>query len=272
MARKKLEGRRLAFDASAAKMNKARRDDFRIEEEVRMNRAKFEESEEDVLRRMQDIREAEVDTITSLTGFLDAELEYHERAAEELRRTKDQWAGVSAGASSPTARPRQRSRSNTARSWQGPRQAAVHEEDEPAEPEQVPRLPVRPSHNRSAPPLQPARPSANRATTFDGRLAPTALSYAPPMPHNPLSRIQTDRGTYGTRGGDDIFNDDRSSNSGTGSPEHTERSASPATSYGSLSRSASAVALKKAPPPPPPASRSKRPPPPPPARKCSLGY
>ncbi|EOO04048.1 putative bar domain-containing protein [Phaeoacremonium minimum UCRPA7] len=85
-ARKKLENRRLAYDASITKLQKAKREDFRIEEELRTAKAKYEESSEDVLRRMQDIKDAEVDSVRDLTHFLDAELEYHERCAEELKR------------------------------------------------------------------------------------------------------------------------------------------------------------------------------------------
>lgn len=55
-ARKKLESRRLAYDASLAKMQKAKKEDFRIEEELRSQKAKYEETSEDVFRRMQDVR------------------------------------------------------------------------------------------------------------------------------------------------------------------------------------------------------------------------
>lgn len=54
-ARKKLENRRLAYDTSLAKMQKAKREDFRVEEELRVQKAKYEETSEDVYRRMQDV-------------------------------------------------------------------------------------------------------------------------------------------------------------------------------------------------------------------------
>ncbi|KAI5468109.1 hypothetical protein BGZ63DRAFT_346128 [Mariannaea sp. PMI_226] len=284
-ARKKLENRRLAYDASNAKMAKARRDDFRVEEEVRMNKAKFEESTEEVIRRMQDIKESETDNISALTQFLDAELDFHERCTEELRRVRQSWAGA---ATSPTygerpgpvyterPSPPTRSRSNTARSWQQPRQQAVYEEPEP-EP-QVPHEPIRiptrsPSTRRLAPPPpQPPRPSITRASTFDGR---SAFPQATPLVSvnlrptgAPLSRVATDGSAY-SRGGDDIFCDDISTTSRSGSPDWGDRSASPATSYGSMSRSTSALAKK---PPPPPVNRAKKPPPPPPARRENIGY
>lgn len=54
-ARKKLESRRLAYDASLVKMHKAKKEDFRVEEELRSQKAKYEETSEDVYRRMQDV-------------------------------------------------------------------------------------------------------------------------------------------------------------------------------------------------------------------------
>jgi hypothetical protein len=274
-ARKKLENRRLAYDASTTKLEKARRDDYRIEEEVRMNKAKFDETTEDVFRRMQDIKDAEPESIDALTSFLDAELEYHERAAEELRRARQAWTtGAAPSVASPQvgARRGNRSRSNTARSWQEPRQAAVYEEAEP-----VPALPVRPSMNRSptssraAPPqppsnnnLHPTRPMITRASTSDGRTALVDAHRG--VSGHRLSRIATDSGTYGGRHHDDVFADDASTASGSGSPDWGERSASPATSYGSMSRSASAMGNRKAPPPPPP-NRAKKPPPPIPTKR-----
>ena len=73
-ARKKLEQRRLAYDTSLAKVQKAKREDFRVEEELRSQKAKYEETEDDVYRRMQDIKESESESISDLTAFLDAEL------------------------------------------------------------------------------------------------------------------------------------------------------------------------------------------------------
>ena len=54
-ARKKLENRRLAYDTSLAKMQKAKKEDFRVEEELRSQKLKYEETSEDVYRRMQDV-------------------------------------------------------------------------------------------------------------------------------------------------------------------------------------------------------------------------
>lgn len=90
-ARKKLETRRLAYDTSLAKMQKTKKEDFRMEEDLRAQKAKYEETSEDVFRRMQDIKEAEVDMVQDLTAFLEAELSYYDRCREILINVKREW-------------------------------------------------------------------------------------------------------------------------------------------------------------------------------------
>ncbi len=92
-ARKKLEARRLAYDTSLAKMQKAKREDFRVEEELRSQKAKYDESSEDVYRRMEEIREAETDSVADLTAFVDAELAYHDRCRDILQQLRGEWPG-----------------------------------------------------------------------------------------------------------------------------------------------------------------------------------
>lgn len=74
-------------------MQKVKKEDFRFEEELRSQKAKYEESNEDVLRRMEDIKETEADSIADLGAFLDAELEYYDRCRDELVRLKEEWPG-----------------------------------------------------------------------------------------------------------------------------------------------------------------------------------
>ena len=135
-ARKKLESRRLAYDSAATKANRSKREDYRLEEDVRTSKAKFEEASDDVLRRMQDIKEAETDSLRELTAFLDAELDFHDRCAEELRRARADLGGVApvgnTYASSPP-RPRSRKPSYVERPYVE-RPGSIYEEYEP-EPE-----------------------------------------------------------------------------------------------------------------------------------------
>lgn len=62
-----------------------------MEEELRAQKAKYEESQDDVERRMMDIKEAEAESIQDLTAFLEAELAYYDRAREVLMSLKRDW-------------------------------------------------------------------------------------------------------------------------------------------------------------------------------------
>lgn len=279
-------------------MQKAKRDDFRLEEELRSAKAKYEESSDDVFRRMQDIKDAEADSIRDLTRFLDAELDYHERCAEELRRTRRSWT---ASASSPTGdrdrgdygggssmrRPSGRSRSNTAQSFGRTNSHNAYDDyDEPDDlPAQNMRVPIR-SQSRisinsaaSNQDLAPApRPSVARSNTYQSERSlgaslsrttsatSTPLSVAPPPQANFSSLRGQLRPTARTSAMDVFADHDDDTSSDT-----PPRSASPATSYGSSNRSGAynTATGKKAPPPPP--SRAKKPPPPVPVRR-EVGY
>lgn len=73
-------------------MQKAKKEDFRAEEELRSQKAKYEESSEDVYRRMLDIKEAEADSVADLGDFLDAELDYYDRCRDALLQLKKEWS------------------------------------------------------------------------------------------------------------------------------------------------------------------------------------
>jgi hypothetical protein len=72
-------------------LQKAKKEDFRVEEEFRTQKAKYEETNEDVYRRMQDIKDSEAESISDLTSFLEAELSFHERCREVLLQLKNDW-------------------------------------------------------------------------------------------------------------------------------------------------------------------------------------
>jgi hypothetical protein len=89
-ARKKLETRRLAYDTSLAKMQKAKKEDFRVEEELRTQKVKYEETSDDVYRRMIDIQSSEGENVADLTALVDAELNYHDRCREVLLQLRNE--------------------------------------------------------------------------------------------------------------------------------------------------------------------------------------
>ncbi|CAP96637.1 Pc21g17400 [Penicillium rubens Wisconsin 54-1255] len=292
-ARKKLDSRRLAYDTSLSKMEKAKKEDFRVEEELRSQKVKYEEASDDVLRRMQDIKEAEADNVMDMGVFLDAQLEYHERSREALLQLKNEWTGYSQ-VQAPPRRPT-RPRSNTAHSYQ--------ERYEPLQEELMNATETRPPirSNRSITPYSESppretygntggvsRPVLNRVPTFEG---PAQLRHeqSPVASQWIQQRTASENlGGFGHRSSTQVGNgrisadpyadSEEVSSYGRSSPERMfsgGRSISPATSHGSVpSRRPSATNLntigsKKAPPPPPP-SRAKKPPPPPPMKRSLL--
>ncbi|KAI9646262.1 hypothetical protein NHQ30_005703 [Ciborinia camelliae] len=296
-ARKKLEQRRLAYDASLSKMQKAKREDFRVEEELRSQKAKYEESSEDVLRRMQDIKEAEADSVQDLGAFLEAELEYYDRCREELLKLKRDWPAARGAAHQPrqSRRPEGRPRSNTAHSYS--ERYSTYEDTIPEL--EAPRPSIRSSTPRVnttrvasssglgrmeeeySPPSSPRRPSIGRSSTFQGPT--THYRESPPsnrmnsVPHasdagslraslRPTARTNIMSG--------DLFNDpsdDSTLNSNSPDRSYGARSVSPATSHGSIgSRSASISAANSRRAPPPPPSRAKKPAPPPPMKRPEI--
>ncbi|KAK9477761.1 hypothetical protein V1514DRAFT_266370, partial [Lipomyces japonicus] len=90
-SRKKLESRRLAYDAALSKAQKVKREDSRLEEEVRAQRIKYEEAGEDVVRKMNSIRDAENDNLADLVDFFEAECDYYERSYEIVQNLRKNW-------------------------------------------------------------------------------------------------------------------------------------------------------------------------------------
>jgi hypothetical protein len=189
-------------------------------------------------------------------------------------------------------RPTVRSRSNTAHSFTERLSRTNTLEAESSAPPV--RMPIRPGNSRrqSHMPQQadgPIRPAIGSSSSFQGgasldrergRVSGTSTP-------NPIANVGALRGQLrpvnrivtAPAPRDDVFAD-RESDEGSdaGSPHRANRSASSATSVGSLSRMPSnnavmsSAGVKKAPPPPPPPpSRSKKPPPPVPARR-DTGY
>lgn len=300
-ARKKLENRRLAYDASLSKMQKAKKEDFRVEEELRSQKAKYEESSEDVLRRMEDIKEAEADSVADLGAFLDSELEYYDRCRDELLRLKRDWPAGNTSSPPRDRRPAARSRSNTAHSYSERFQSTNAYDDMPPPP-----MPDRPDQSPARPSIrsqgrvpssrletrlerlntnddyytespQSQRPGmGSRSSTFQG---PTAIYRESPI--SATSRQNSDVGNLrgqlrqtnriNTRDAPDVFgdpSDESTLNSASPDRSYGARSVSPATSHGSAGALTNASNGRKAPPPPP--SRAKKPPPPPPMKRADI--
>ncbi|PSN70897.1 BAR-domain-containing protein, partial [Corynespora cassiicola Philippines] len=197
-ARKKLEARRLAYDTSLAKMQKAKKEDFRVEEELRAQKAKYEESSEDVYRRMQDIKEAEVDLVQDLTAFLEAELTYYDRCREILLNVKRDWPVRDTNATRPS-----RSRSVTAHGYAERYNPPAEEEPMPEPPRIT--IPKLSSRARSPGGLEapspggygssPSRPALSRTSTHEGSVRGSVRDESPARR---LTRVPTEPGAVMT--------------------------------------------------------------------------
>ncbi|KAL5430794.1 hypothetical protein PMIN05_009959 [Paraphaeosphaeria minitans] len=275
-ARKKLEQRRLNYDTSLAKMQKAKKEDFRVEEELRAQKAKYEESSEDVFRRMQDIKESEVEMVQDLTAFLEAELSYYDRCREILINVKREW---------PVQDTLNRSRSRSHSTAHGYAERFNPREEEP-EPE-APRITIPKLSSRNLSPhgnpSPVSRPTYSRQSTFD---SPTRSVRDDSPARNRLTRVPTEptamlagRSNLRPPGQTNTFADEDDDDYERANGHQTYRRdrspPSPETSsHGSaMSRAASwsqtDLPLSKKAPPPPPPSRAKKPPPPPPPMKRS---
>lgn len=275
-ARKKLESRRLAYDTSLAKMQKAKKEDFRVEEELRSQQAKYEEAEADVERRMFEIKDAEGDSIGDLTAFLEAQFAYHDRCREALIELKNDWSvKTTQNNHHQNSRPAPRPRSNTTRSYMST-QSQV---------EETPFGDVRPTikSNRSTSARygeptstddedpRPLRPGFGRSTTYQSSLTPKDMS---PAPSSRLSRVPSDSlMIQSTRSNLRRIDTTPSQNIFEDSSEiYTSNiSVSPSTQSGGSQTPIG----RRAPPPPPPSRTSKpggigKPAPPPPPTKRTL--
>ena len=287
-ARAKLESRRLAYDTSIAKMNKAKRDDYRVEEEVRAQKAKYEESTEDVYRRMQDIIEAESDNVMELYSFLEAEIAFHDRCKDILYQLKNEWPLASDPADDlpPPRRPggnQSRSRTNTLS--RVPTTNTINEDSDLEGPPPILPFKSRTSSGANSP-FQPGTPLQRPTIGGRGQSTLSEASTSRPI----ISRTATDATTSRSNlrplsrqrtpiDDDDYFAgavEDPADRSSSPAPSHGIASAvSRNTSWSSLSQQAAGIggevrAGKKAPPPPPPNRSSKPKPPPPPVKRSTL--
>ena len=62
-----------------------------MEEELRVQKAKYEEANDDVYRRMHDIKDADENSSQDLSAFLDSQLSYYDRCRDVLLQLKNDW-------------------------------------------------------------------------------------------------------------------------------------------------------------------------------------
>ncbi|EMR09990.1 hypothetical protein PNEG_01748 [Pneumocystis murina B123] len=93
-ARKKLESRRLSYDSVSNRFIKAKKEDPRIEEELRAAKAKYEEACESIYGRIYSIQQAETTQLNDLTFLLDLEFRYYEQCYMIIQNLKESWAEI----------------------------------------------------------------------------------------------------------------------------------------------------------------------------------
>lgn len=81
-ARKKLESRRLTYDSALSKVQKARKEDSKLEEDLRAAKIRYEESVDEVQQRMFSIRASEANNTQDIANFIDAQADYFARARD----------------------------------------------------------------------------------------------------------------------------------------------------------------------------------------------
>ncbi|KAG1750385.1 uncharacterized protein EDB91DRAFT_1107120 [Suillus paluster] len=109
--RKKLESRRLSYDAAITKLEKIKsnkkekeKERREAEDELQRSRLRYEETSEDVRSRMQAIQENEIQQLRELTSFLDLELNFAKHYYEVLQDVKANWCDESTLAKFETQR------------------------------------------------------------------------------------------------------------------------------------------------------------------------
>jgi len=261
-ARKKLEQRRIAYDASLVKVQKAKREDYRVEEELRAQKAKYEEASEDTYRRMMDIKEAEVDSIADISAFLDAELAYYDSCRDVLMNLKREWPGEGISGQ------RQRPRSNTAQSYTN---RSAYDDDSPTR-EKAPALPMRGPRAGDSPNRNSTiRPSYSRTQTSDSVRSDDqgqaqGIYKLVRIPTEPTALVQAHRGNL--RQVSTNFENKHDEYDRSDSPmSRVSTTPSRSTSWSAVDTNGSAGPKKTI--PPPPVNRAKKPPPPPPPMKRS---
>ncbi|KAJ3750816.1 hypothetical protein DFH05DRAFT_1518992 [Lentinula detonsa] len=131
--KKKLESRRLSYDAAISKAEKLKngkkdkeKERKEAEEELENAQTRYEETAEDLRAHMHLIQENEIDQTRELTAFLDLELNYAEQYLEVLKDVKSEWSVSSATRSSSFRKPSTISRSTSVKGKSPTIPPAVH--------------------------------------------------------------------------------------------------------------------------------------------------
>ncbi|SAM07262.1 hypothetical protein [Absidia glauca] len=82
--KKKLESRRLDYDAKLSRLNKSKKEKPEWDQEMQAAKAKYEECEHLILEKMATLQDYEIDHCTALSHLMKSQLAYHQRSVDLL--------------------------------------------------------------------------------------------------------------------------------------------------------------------------------------------
>ncbi|KAI9143861.1 hypothetical protein BKA69DRAFT_1122898 [Paraphysoderma sedebokerense] len=177
--KKKLENRRLDYDAKLNKVQKSKKEKLNLEEEMRMAQAKYEETLQDTTDKMISLSGHEDVHLDRLMEFVSDQVEYHRASLEALERLQGSMENGRNGTAGLTSRRIRTSsaRSNSSRSSHGTdsiltnghQQATIVADPEPL------------STTRRLPPQR--SPSNSSLKVSDNRPSSVIAGPGIPMPH-----------------------------------------------------------------------------------------
>lgn len=225
--RKKLDSRRLTYDAMLAKVQKSKKEKRELEDDLRVAKNRYEETSEEVQERAIAIQDSEADQMIALTKLLEIESNWIDEQKRILDDLKKNWVDPSAFRSSTSGRKKTAHTFGAepsppskilikAKTGSGNRHSRSHysedegEDDEPGDEEQQvdedeyeEREPDLRSRRQPRPavtaPTEPRLPPSRRSTLTKEKQAPSSTSNAryggvriPGMPPAGAASIQSD--------------------------------------------------------------------------------
>ncbi|KAI9261227.1 hypothetical protein EDC94DRAFT_519637 [Helicostylum pulchrum] len=89
--RKRLESRRLDYDAKIGRLQKSKKEKPELEQELQASKMKYEDAEYDVIQKMVSLQEFEDEHCDALQHLLDIQIEFFNQSLQVLSDVKSNW-------------------------------------------------------------------------------------------------------------------------------------------------------------------------------------
>ncbi|KAJ2366689.1 hypothetical protein IW150_005877, partial [Coemansia sp. RSA 2607] len=86
--KKRLDSRRSDYESKQSKLQKSRKENVNLEDELRTAQVRYEDTYEDVTRRMVELKDADHSNLVELYAFYEAQVAYHKKCGEQLDRMR----------------------------------------------------------------------------------------------------------------------------------------------------------------------------------------